>query len=619
MYYTMKLSTEKINEIAEANDIVDVISQYVRVKKAGKNFIALCPFHPDKNPSLHISQEKQLYHCFACKAGGNVFKFIEEYEKISFIDAAVKLAERAGIRLNSREYSPDFNDEITKLFEINKLSAKYFFDCLMNLKGEEKDFVYKYLDGRNLKKNTIVNFGIGYAPKGWTNLLSYFIDSSLFTEKDLLNAGLLKENNIKKNYYDTFRGRIIFPIFNESGKVVAFGARKIYEDDEVAGKYINSPETKIYKKRQILYGLNFAADSIRRNNEVIIVEGYMDLISLHQKGITNVVASSGTAFTKEQVKLLSRYSNNITLLFDADAAGVKAAKSGLQIVLEENLNLNVVTLPEGEDPDSMINSKGKDAFMKVLESKQSLIDFISSIYLKEDRLKTPEEKTEFVKEIISYISHIPDKIKIAFYIKEIADKFNIYESDLHDEINKAIKIFKKESFPKSSVVIPGPKPEKDKKNHKKIPNEELELIEIFLSSDVEAISYLENNLEIDFIESNLIKSIVEIFLNELVNNGEINVSMILDKLPSDEARELIEEKSFQKYSISEYDNFDRHNLLYTPRKDILDYESHSKDLIKKFKIKKLEKKIQELKHSRDSMNEIVKLRQMINETKTSKE
>lgn len=614
----MKISNEKINEIARANDIVDVISQYVRVKKAGKNFIALCPFHPDKNPSMHISQSKQVYHCFSCKAGGNVYTFVQNYEKISFMDAVIKLAKRAGIELKQSEYAPDLNNEITKLFEINKLAAKFYFDRLRELQGEEKDFVYEYLDKRKLKKNTIVTFGIGYAPKGWNNLHSYFIDNGLFTEKDLVKAGLLreKENN---RYYDTFRGRIIFPIFNESGKPVAFGARKIYDDDEIAGKYINSPETPVYQKRQVLYGLNFAADDIRRKNEVIIVEGYMDLISLHQAGINNVVASSGTAFTIEQVKLLSRYTNNITLLFDADAAGVKAAKSGMLLVLEEDLNLNIVTLPEGEDPDSVISTKGTDGFKKFLEDKKSLIEFITLLYSKDNKLSKPEDKALFVKEVISYISHIPDAIKRAFYIQDIARKYNLYESELHEELGKIIRQNKRESFPKSSVVIPQNEKTTENKKSGKIPAEELELIEIFLSADEDSITYLENNLEINFIESKVIKEIVEIFLDELINSGEINPGMILDKMPSEEAKTIVREKSFSKYSISEYDSFDKHNLLYTPRRDTADYRQHSRDLIKKFKIKNINKIIEEKRRSKTGLNEIVKLRQMILEIQNSKE
>jgi DNA primase len=614
----MRISEEKINEIARANDIVDVISQYVRVRKAGKNFIALCPFHADKNPSLHISQSKQVYHCFSCKAGGNIFQFVQQYEKVTFIEAVKKLADRAGIELNENEYKPDLNNEITKLFEINKLAAKFYFDCLSKLQGEEKNYVYKYLDERNLKKNTVVAFGIGYAPKGWNNLYSYFMDSGLFNEHDLVEAGLLRERE-NNRYYDTFRGRIIFPIFNESGKVVAFGARKIYDDDEIAGKYINSPETPLYQKRNILYGLNFAADGIRRQDEVIVVEGYMDLISLHQAGITNVVASSGTAFTVEQVKLLSRYTSNVTLLFDSDAAGIKAAKSGIQLVLEENMNLNIVTLPEGEDPDSVISNKGADAFKKFLESRKSLIEFISLLYEKEDKLTKPEDKALFVKEIIRYISYIPDAIRRAFYIKDIARKFNLYESELQTELNKTIRQNKKESFPKSSVVIPTKEKAEDKKSVKKIPQEETELLEIFLSGDEEAIKYLENNLETDFIESEIVKNIVEIFLDEMINNGEINVSMIIDKLPSEEAKNLIMESSFQKYIISEYDSFDKHNLLYTPGKNMINYRRHSRDLIKKFKIKKINKIIEEKKHTKEGLLDIVKLKQMIKEIQMSKE
>ncbi len=587
----MRIPPEKLNEISQANNIVDVISQYIQVKKKGKTFVALCPFHPDKNPSLHISQEKQVYFCFGCKAGGNVFKFVQDYEKIPFNEAALKLAERAGIKIAFKKGDIDISNEISKLYEINKIAAKYFYNNLINIKGNEKDFLNEYFKVRKIKKNTIVKFGLGYALRGWNNLSSYFLDNTDFTVEDLKLAGLVKVNE-KGNFYDTFRGRLIFPIFNENDKVVGFGARKLFQDDEIEGKYINTQETKIYQKRQILYGLNFAKDSIRTKNFVLIVEGYFDLISLSQAGITNVVATSGTALTIEQLKLLSRYTQNILLNFDSDLAGIKASKLGIQLILESGMNLNIISLPENQDPDSYIIAYGKEEFEKLMYNKVSFIDFVSSIYEKENKLNTPEEKTEFIKEIMSFIVKIPDKIKRAFYIKEISNKYGLYESDLRDELNRSMNTYGKESSTKSTSNINTNKGTKKGSNIQKV---ESDLIELFIHGTPEAVDYLVYNVELDFIENEVVYNIVSKFLDEFINEGKIDVAKITNELEDEKAIQLITEKSVPKYDLSEYEDFDRHTLIFSATKKNIDYLKAAKDLIKKFKIVKIRKEIEELK------------------------
>ena len=278
----MRIPPEKLDEIAQANDIIDIISSYTRVKKSGKSFLALCPFHPDKNPSMNISPEKQVYHCFSCGASGNVYKFVQDYEKVTFVEAAQILADRAGIELNYSWSSPDTSNEVSLLFEINKFAAKYFHNNLKNAPDVERNFVMDYLAMRRIKPDTVKKFGVGYATKDWEGLFNYFAEDNTFKARDVETAGLiLKRENDKTRFYDRFRGRLIFPVFNESGKVVAFGGRILYEDEKGA-KYINSPESKIYNKSKILYGLNFAKESIRTLDYILLVEGYMDVISLSQ-------------------------------------------------------------------------------------------------------------------------------------------------------------------------------------------------------------------------------------------------------------------------------------------------------------------------------------------------
>lgn len=612
----MNLPNEKIEEIAQANDIVDVISGYIEVKKKGKSFLSLCPFHPDKHPSLHISQQKQVYHCFSCKASGNVYTFIQNYEKITFVEAVEKLAARAGIELKKNLLSPDHANELTRLFEINKSAAKYFHKNLTDLTGSEREFVYNYLDKRKIEKQLITKFGIGYAPKNWDGLLSFFREEDIFNNDDIEKAGLIIRSDKDENkFYDRFRGRLIFPIFNESDKVVGFGARKLYEDD-LGGKYINSPESKIYSKSRILYGLNFAKEKIRYYDYVILVEGYMDIVSLSKSGIENTVASSGTALTEEQVKLISRYTKNICVLFDSDLAGIKAAKRGIEIILEAGLDLNVVSLPDGEDPDSFINKNGREEFEKYLNNKKTVIDFISELYINEGKFETVNDKSGFIKEIIGYIGKIPDKIVRAFYIKDIARKYSLYESDMRDELEKVIKENKIKSFPKSSLILPQRKNSSKKENGEEIHQEEMDLLELFINGNEEAIAYLENNLEIDFIKNKEVSVITEYFLDEYINHGKIELSKALNDIQSEEARVLVSKAAMNQHEVSQPENTSREMLLtgVTGKKYNLKF---AKDIIKKFKLKELETQRSDMRGDPSLMNEIFEITKQINELKKS--
>lgn len=609
----MKIPQEKFDEIAQANDIIDVINSYTSVKKRGKSFVALCPFHPDKNPSLHISPQKQVYHCFACGASGNIFTFVKEYEKVTFIEAIQKLALRAGIDLNIHEGKPDLSNEISRLFEINKQAARYYHESLMNLSGGEKEFIWGYLKKRGIEKETIKKFGIGYSKKSWNALQAHFTDDGNFKTEDVEKAGLIiRSDSDSKRYYDRFRGRLMFPIFNESEKVVGFGGRKMFEDDP-GGKYINSPETRIYNKSRILYGLNFSKESIRLKDSVILVEGYIDLITLVTAGITNVVASSGTALTEEQVQLISRYTKNVVIIFDADTAGIKAAKRGIETVLEGGLDLQVVSLPENEDPDSFIRKKGKKEFEKLLNGSKSIIQFISSLYEKEQKLITPEQKAEFVKEIISYIVRIPDKIKIAFYMKEIATMYKLYESDLRDELNSAYRKYKRESYPKSSLILPAGKPEPVTQKKEKIPQAEIDLLDVLVNGDVNAISSLENNINIEYITDKAIADLVDRFMNQLLNDGVTDVNKLMNEVENKEARALLGRLATPKHEVSRSEQIPRNSLLLKAERSAYNYVKIATDVIKQLEINYLERKINEIKGNEEKLPEIALMKKKIQE------
>lgn len=389
----------------------------------------------------------------------------------------------------------------------------------------------------------------------------------------------------------------MFPIFNESGKVVGFGGRQLFEDDKT-GKYLNSPETKIYSKSKVLYGLNFAKDSIIANNYALFVEGYMDMISLFQAGVENVVATSGTAMTEEQVKLISRYTKNIVFLFDADAAGIKAAKRGIELILEGGLDVDIVTLPEGDDPDSFITKKGIEEFKNVIFEKKSIINFIGELYTKENKLHTIAQKTDFIKEIITYIGKIPDAIKRSLYLKEIAGLYELRESDLQVELNKFLKNDKKPFFPQSSIVLPERAKIKNDVERKRIPQEELELIEIFVRGGDDVIGYLESNLETDFITAQQIMKAVHYFLDEFIQEGKIDASKALNDIDDEEVQYIITHAVLERDEISPLVKADKNSLIARNSNMKINFMEKAMGVINKFKRKQLERRAEELKKDR---------------------
>lgn len=608
----MLIPPEKISEIAQANDIIDVISGYIQVKKRGKSFLALCPFHADKTPSLHISQQKQVYHCFSCKAGGNVFSFITNYEHVTFIDAVKKLAERAGITLSYESKSPDKSSEISKLYEINKTAAVYFRNNIRKLKSTEKELVDEYLRSRDLDKKTIDKFGIGYSYKEWDGLLHHFAEEEIFSNEEIESSGLIiKKEGDKISYYDRFRGRLMFPIFNDYDKIVGFGGRKLYEDD-LGGKYINSPESKVYSKSRILYGLNFAKEKIRYYDFVILVEGYMDLIALHKSGFENVVASSGTALTEDQTRLLARYTKNVYILFDSDMAGIKAAKRGIEILLENGFDISVISLPSGEDPDSYIKNNGIKEFEKRISEKQSFINFIGEFYSNENKLNTVEEKTVFVKEMISYISKIPDNIKRPLFIKEISSRYKLSENLLTEEMNKIITSYRKAPFQGSSVVLPVKNEVKSESNGNHTDSFEFELIELFIHGNDEAIEYLESNIHTEYIKNKKILRITEVILDALINHGTLDIASVINELDEEEDKQLLTRVGNSEYEASVISKPGNDSLLNHTANPVYTIKN-AKDIIRRFRIRELETKRMEIRSDPDRLIEIFEITKEINE------
>ncbi len=431
----MRLPQEKIEEIRSANDIIELIGGYVRLKKRGKNYVGLCPFHNEKTPSFNVSPDKQMYHCFGCGAGGNIISFLMDIDKVSFVEAVRALAQRSGILLPEYTSEDDVEaKEQEELYSACRMAGMFFYKNLTE--SEEGKIALEYFRKRGFSQESIKTFGLGYSFNGWDTLVDYAKSENISIDT-LMKAGLLRRRE-DGTYYDYFRGRAMFPIFSATGRVVGFGARKIYDDDKL-GKYINSPETAIYNKSKVLYGISHAKEEIRENDNALLVEGYIDLIKVYQEGFKYVVASSGTALTIEQIRLIARYSKNITIVYDADSAGSKAALRGVDLILENDLDVKVAVLPPGEDPDSYIDKYGGEKFLNLVKNSVSFVDFIAQTFEREGYLKTPEGQAKAVHTIIKTIAKMRDGIKRHFYIKSVSEKYKLYESVLHQELDKYVK------------------------------------------------------------------------------------------------------------------------------------------------------------------------------------
>jgi DNA primase len=425
----MSIPDEKIEEVRAAADIVDVVGDYVQLKRSGSSFKGLCPFHSEDTPSFNIDPDKNLYHCFGCGAGGDVFKFVQEIEGVGFLEGVRLLADRYGIPLPEEEADPEAANERESILHALRFAARFFYRQLTQTDRGRP--ALNYLRERGYTPRTIKEFGLGYAPDEWDALLTAAQEEQIDTGV-LEKAGLIIERNDGSGYYDRYRGRIIFPIFSHIGKVLAFAGRILDpEGDRDQPKYINSPETDVYHKKKVLYGLHQAKRSIRQTNEVLLVEGYTDVISLSQAGIENVVASSGTALTEEQVKTLHRYAKRVLLLYDADEAGGRATMRGMDRVLEQGMGAYAVELPEGDDPDDYVQTHGGDAFAEyVEENRQDLPSFAYQRARRNGDLETPEDRVEAQREIIESVARIPDPNLRREYVTRTSEVVGVPDADL---------------------------------------------------------------------------------------------------------------------------------------------------------------------------------------------
>lgn len=576
----MRIPETKIEEIRNSISIVDIISEYVQLRKRGKNYIGLCPFHSEKTPSFTVTEEKQIFHCFGCHAGGNVFKFLMDYKKISFVEAVQEIAQQQGIEINYDDEG--FNEKQSEqevLYDINTEAARYFSNNLLN--DAEGEIARNYFQKRNLKVQTMRSFGLGYAHNGWENLVNFLKEKNIDLEK-ALQLGLIGRNNDGR-VYDKLAGRIIFPIFSPNGRVVAFAGRKLREDDS-GGKYINSPESIIYIKGRILYGLSHAKDDIRKLDKAIIVEGYMDLISLYQAGVKNVVAVSGTALTDDQAQLLSRYTKNVVLLFDADAAGIKASMRSIEILLKRDYNVKISTLPKGEDPDSYVTKFGKDAFDEIIKRAENFLEYQTAYYEAQGMFDDPTRMAEAIRDLVKPIALVDDELKRNILMRSIARKFNLREKLLEAELDKALefqkkqnriqaqRIFKKEDIPQEGLIT---------KERVNIPphfyNTEREIIKLLFENNEQIIGIITYNVHEEDILVDIHRKIFEKIYFEYENRGSLNPADLIS-LFDDEVQSYLRELTIEKYSLS--DNWEDLNPSIT--KEMVN-KKYAIDLIVKYK------------------------------------
>ncbi|MEW5841986.1 MAG: DNA primase [Bacteroidota bacterium] len=582
----MRIPEQKIEEIRNAADIVDIISGHVHLRKRGKNFVGLCPFHQEKTPSFTVSEDKQIYHCFGCGAGGNAFKFLMEFKNISFVEAVEEIAEHLGIKIDY-DSSPfdQQQSELEELYEINVLAARFFSDNLLkSASGEE---AREYLKNRYIKPQTQKIFGIGYAPYGWDNFLVHAKENKIDLTKTKL-LGLIDLND-KGEYYDKYRGRIIFPIFSPNGRVIAFGGR-ILTNQENTAKYLNSPESPVYSKRRSLYGLYHSKDEIRKIDRAILVEGYLDLISLYQAGVKNVVASSGTSLTDEQVQLLSRFTKNIIILFDADPAGQKASLRSIEILLKQDFEVKVITLPKGEDPDSYIIKHGKNEFDELVASAKNFLEYQTAQFEEQGLFEDPAEMTKAIRELVKTLALVNDELKRNLLMKTIAKKFSLREKLIESELNTVLQQQKQGSG--------GFRP--DQRVPQSVSNEltlavkpaaespyEKELLRLLYCGEEEIVKYILEKINVENFYNHKYRKLAEI-VEEGLKEEKVSPAYLIDKIDDEETRSFILDLTLADETISK--KWDE--LSYNGKIEKDSFE-HAVETVKTFQLFEIDREIKE--------------------------
>mgnify|MGYP004515034569 FL=1 len=524
-----RYSEEILNEVRQSNDIVDVISQYVHLKRSGRNYFGLCPFHNEKSPSFSVSPDKQIFHCFGCGVGGNVITFVSQIEGLNFVETVQMLAERANIQLPTLQNNGDSQKEILKdkVYKVNEFAAEYYHQ---NLYKPQAKMAQEYVKKRQLTNETLKSFRIGFSGK--FDELYQELKKQGFQEQEILESGLVNKNE-RGQYIDRYRNRLMFPICDARGRVIAFGGRVL---DDSKPKYINSPENIVYSKGRHLFGLNVAKKGDTK--KILIVEGYMDVISLHQRGITNVVASLGTALTEQQGWLLRKNSEQIILSFDSDEAGIKAKLRSIEILQNMGCDLRVLQLEGAKDPDEYILKYGNMRFQNAVDKAFSVVEFKVKILKKELNLENTNDKIKFLNEIAKLISKVDNTIEREVYIEKIAKEYDISKEAIYAEVNKLT--YKND---KSEKILEKPKPVI---THKKVEVQEISpiikrrentIISILLSGDLSVFEIIKQNIKAEDFQDEINKEITKKLYEEF-EKGNSNINGIIDNLSQEQQNQI---------------------------------------------------------------------------------
>ena len=532
-----------INEIKYRNDIETAISSYVNLKRRGKNLVGLCPFHSEKTPSFTVYPENGSFYCFGCGVGGDVFTFTGLIENLDYIESVKLLAERSGVTLPQDGYDDSMQKLKNKIYDINRDTARFFHSFLMS---EEGKWALDYLLGRGLTLKTIKHFGLGAAPDSWDMLIKHLKEKG-YKEADMLAAGVVGKSQ-KGTLYDRFRKRVMFPIINIRGNIIAFSGRAMPGEDKQGGKYVNTSDTPVYKKSSNLFGMNFAKNVC--SERVILVEGNMDVISLHQAGFTNAVAPLGTAFTMEQANLLARYTKEIVLTLDADAAGQKAIKRASELLENTGLKTRVVVIPDGKDPDEFIKKNGPDRFRALLEGAVSDIEYKLLTAAKDINLESEDGRLRYLSAAAEIVAGSDDVMTRDIYIGRLSEKYGVSRTALNAKVEeirkKNIRISKK----KEIADIIRPKFTRDdinpeRRRSPKATAAEETLIAVLLKNP-DFYKSAKEQLPPEKLITSLNRRIYEIILSSLESGGSLDISVFAEKLLPAEIGYLVSLQNSEK-------------------------------------------------------------------------
>jgi len=528
---------ELVEEIRDRSDIVEVISDRVLLKKSGANYKGLCPFHSEKTPSFTVSPAKQIFHCFGCNEGGNVYQFVMKIENLSFPDSVLLLARRYGINIVEQKVKGVNSSQKNTLYDVNAMAAEFFQRQLSEL--PQGKTAREYLRKRGITENIIESFKIGYASPSWDGVHQFLKKKGI--SADIQNsAGLIKERENGGGYVDRFRERIIFPISDSEGRIVGFGGR-VLNDTDSRPKYLNSPETLVYKKGNILYGLHITKDLIRKSKDAFLVEGYFDLITAYQHGIKNVIATSGTALTEDHARLLRRYTETVTLVFDGDEAGRNASNRGGIVLLNGGVKVKVIPLPQGNDPDSFIREKKGDGFFNISKGSKPFMEYIINKESAESDLKSIDGRVKCINAVIPFLSLMNNSVEKSMYISSLAEKTGVSEKAIMDEMSKN----KVKDKAKVKEVLTSTSTSSSNKA-------ERILVQLMLL-DNKNIEKIKKHISVDDFKDNDMAKISSLLFTLSESNDNIAISHIMDKLSEDKLKKLISEMVFEDIEYQDVD------------------------------------------------------------------